>query len=132
MSSLSSSFQSLIVKMYRKAEEMEDSPLAEYKLGLCYEYGEGVEKDMSEAVKWYRKSAEQGYAQAQCNLGDCYYRGEGVRQDQKEAAKWYRKSAKQGFAKAQEQPKKRQVRKTSPADEFRKAMGLLPLGGSGK
>ena len=34
-----------------------------------YEYGQGVGKDEVEAVKWYRKSAEQGDARAQCNLG---------------------------------------------------------------
>ncbi len=35
---------------------------SEYQLGLCYYKGDGVEKDFSEAVKWYRKAAEQGFA----------------------------------------------------------------------
>ena len=55
----------------------------------------------SEAVKWYRKSAEQGYASAQDNLGDMYQYGYGVSQDFSEAVKWYRKSAEQGDALAQ-------------------------------
>jgi TPR repeat protein len=29
-------------------------------LGYCYKNGRGVSKDELEAVKWYRKAAEQG------------------------------------------------------------------------
>src|SRR5229473_6088037 len=60
---------------------------SEYRLGLCYYNGEGVAKDFSEAVKWYRKAAEQGFAKAQGYLGRCYARGEGVTQDFAEAVK---------------------------------------------
>ena len=48
---------------------------AQFGLGICYDFGKGVEKNPTEAVKWYRKAAEQGYAQAQCNLGGCYANG---------------------------------------------------------
>lgn len=41
-----------------------------------------------EAVKWYRKAAEQNYAAAQYNLGVCYSNGEGVTKDYVEAYKW--------------------------------------------
>ena len=58
-------------------------------------------KDYKEAVNWLRKSAEQGYADAQLDLGVCYDYGNGVPQDHKEAVKWYRKSAEQGNADAQ-------------------------------
>ena len=34
--------------------------------------GEGVPKNDAEAVTWYRKAAEQGYANAQFNLGYMY------------------------------------------------------------
>ena len=54
-----------------------------------------------EAIKWYRKAAEQGYADAQCNLGDMYYLGWGVPEDCEEAAKWYQKAARQGNIAAQ-------------------------------
>lgn len=53
-------------------------------------------KDQVEAVKWYRKAAEQGHASAQINLGVCYVNGDGVEKDQVEAVKWYRKAAEQG------------------------------------
>ena len=87
---------------YLKALEInENNKNAQYDLGLCYEYGRGVTQDYYEAVKWFRKAAEQGYANAQNNLGNCYYYGRGVTQDYYEAVKWYRKAAEQGDAYAQ-------------------------------
>lgn len=58
-------------------------------------------REYVEAVKWYRKAVEQGYARAQANLGVCYYFGRGVDKDQAEAVKWFRKAAEQGFGAAQ-------------------------------
>ena len=43
-------------------------------LGWMYESGHGVEQDDEQAVFWYRKAAEQGYANAQNNLGRWYER----------------------------------------------------------
>ena len=53
----------------------------------------GVAEDEEEAVKWYRKAAEQGYAIAQLKLADCYYHGNGVTKNYAEAVEWYRESA---------------------------------------
>ena len=69
---------------------------------MMYENGKGVVKDVTEAVKWYRKSAEQGDARAQSNLGIMYETGKGVSKDIAEAVKWYQKAAKQGYRDAQE------------------------------
>ena len=55
-------------------------------------------KDHVEAVKWYRKAAEQNYAEAQYNLGVCYTNGQGVAKDAVEAVKWFRKAAEQNHA----------------------------------
>ncbi|WP_052046260.1 tetratricopeptide repeat protein [Candidatus Paracaedibacter symbiosus] len=57
-------------------------------------------KDDTEAVKWYRKAADQGHAEAQFSLGYCYNNGEGVTKDYTEAVKWYCKAA-EGHAWAQ-------------------------------
>src|SRR5207247_4637589 len=76
---------------------------SEVELGLRYEQGEGVAKDQVEAVKWYRKAAEQNFALAQYNLGVFYQKGEGVEKDERqrlfggaedpvEAVRWYRKA----------------------------------------
>ncbi|WP_052102780.1 tetratricopeptide repeat protein [Porphyromonas gulae] len=66
-----------------------------------YNEGYGVSQDYSEAVKWYRKAAEQGNAHAQNNLGEMYEKGYGVSQDYSEAVKWYLKAAEQGNNEAQ-------------------------------
>ncbi|MGA9777156.1 MAG: tetratricopeptide repeat-containing serine protease family protein [Verrucomicrobiia bacterium] len=64
--------------------------------------GRGVAQDFAEAVKWYRKAADQNFAAAQYELGVCYMAGKGVpRDDKAEAAKWYRKAAEQNDADAQ-------------------------------
>ena len=62
---------------------------------------QGVAQDYAEAVKWYRKAAEQGYTYAQYNLGYCYAKGQGASLDYSEAVKWYKKAAEQGDARAQ-------------------------------
>ena len=41
-------------------------------VGVAYANGQGVGKDDAEAVKWFRKSAEQGYDEAQTELGFMY------------------------------------------------------------
>lgn len=50
----------------------------------------------TEAVKWYRKAAEQGDADAQFSLALCYEKGKGVKKDIPTAISWYEKSAAQG------------------------------------
>lgn len=88
------------VKWYRKAADQGVAG-AQFSLGVCYDFGDGVLQDHAEAVKWYRQAAAQGIAGAQNNLGNCYRDGHGVAQDQAEAIKWYRKAVVQGDARAQ-------------------------------
>ena len=38
-------------------------------LGGMYDNGHGVPQDYAQALTWYRKAADQGYAAAQFNLG---------------------------------------------------------------
>ncbi len=40
-----------------------------------YIKGDGVEQDYAEAVKWYKKAALQGFADAQFNLAAMYCEG---------------------------------------------------------
>ena len=63
--------------------------------------GQDVPQDIAEAVKWYRRAAEEGDANAQTKLGLMYDKGDGVPQDFAEAVKWYRRAAEQGNADAQ-------------------------------
>ena len=62
-----------------------------------YKEGEGVPQDYKEAVKWYRKAADQGSERGQYFLGLMYKEGEGVPQDYIQAHMWYNLSASQGF-----------------------------------
>lgn len=39
-------------------------PEAQYNLGVMYENGNGVKQNYEEAIKWYRKAADQGLAKA--------------------------------------------------------------------
>jgi TPR repeat protein len=66
------------------------------KLGEAYWTGDGVNKDKSEAVKWYRKAAEHGDVDAMCMLGEAYLDGDGVDEDKSETVKWFRKAAEHG------------------------------------
>src|SRR5260370_37955094 len=74
---------------------------SEVELGLRYLDGKDVPKNQVEAVKWFRKAAEQNFAAAQNKLGVCYGNGEGVAKDQVEAGKWVCKAAEQNIAEAQ-------------------------------
>ena len=70
-------------------------------MGACYASGRGVAKDDGEAVKWFRKAADQNDAKAQYMLGLSYAIGEGVVKDDVEATKWFHKAADQSVAAAQ-------------------------------
>jgi TPR repeat protein len=61
-----------------------------------YDYGRGVPQDFKMAVRWYRRSAEQGNDLAQRRLGLLYERGDGVPQDYVQAYKWYKLGAANG------------------------------------
>ncbi|MEM7072770.1 MAG: tetratricopeptide repeat protein [Pseudomonadota bacterium] len=78
-----------------------ENPQTWFERGLQYEKGDGVEQDYDQAVYWYRKAAEQGFAIAQSNLGWMYEVEKGVVRNYAQAPHWYRKAAKQGNALAQ-------------------------------
>ncbi|MCX6850909.1 MAG: tetratricopeptide repeat protein [Verrucomicrobia bacterium] len=84
----------------RVKAEMGDAK-AQLRLGFRYEEGEGVQKNMFEAVKWCRMAAERGYARAQIYLGIRYHVGSGMARDDAEALNWLRKPAEHGDAEGQ-------------------------------
>jgi TPR repeat protein len=59
-----------------------------------------VPQDDAEAVKWFRKAAEQGHAKVQYNLGVIYEMGRGVAGDDVAAYAWYSAAAASGHNKA--------------------------------
>ena len=87
-----------------KAEK--GDPEAEWKLGKIYcenQYektaGPGIEKDLDLSTKWYRKAAEQGFAQAQFDLALRLYLNR--KEDANEGLKWLREGAQNGAVDAQ-------------------------------
>jgi TPR repeat protein len=58
--------------------------------------GEGVPKDETEAVRWFRMAAEQDDADAQSLLGSMYALGRGVPVDYVEAYVWLSLAAARG------------------------------------
>lgn len=51
---------------------------------------------MSNAVRWFRRAATQGLAEAHNNLGSAYLEDSGVSADAGEAVHWFREAAEQG------------------------------------
>jgi hypothetical protein len=74
---------------------------AQASLGWMYHTGNGVKKDIQQALGWYTLAAAQGHAIAQNNLGVFYENGLGTIPDAKAAFEWYKKSATSGYAYAQ-------------------------------
>eukprot|EP00010_Vexillifera_abyssalis_P004079 CAMPEP_0201553498 /NCGR_PEP_ID=MMETSP0173_2-20130828/29851_1 /ASSEMBLY_ACC=CAM_ASM_000268 /TAXON_ID=218659 /ORGANISM="Vexillifera sp., Strain DIVA3 564/2" /LENGTH=51 /DNA_ID=CAMNT_0047964325 /DNA_START=15 /DNA_END=166 /DNA_ORIENTATION=- len=50
----------------QRAQQQE--AIHQFKLGVRYEHGRGIEKDMKEAARLYQLAAKQGFAMAQYNL----------------------------------------------------------------
>ncbi|RIB30117.1 kinase-like domain-containing protein [Gigaspora rosea] len=67
-----------------------------YKLGYCYEYGIGTEKDENQAFKYYKKSADMNNPKGIYQVGYCYYLGIGVEIYKHKAFTYYLKSAEAG------------------------------------
>jgi TPR repeat protein len=70
-------------------------------VGVCYHRGEGVTKNLSEAVKWLTQAAQQNWPESQYYLGCMSRDGDGVVKNAKEAFNWFQKAAVQGDVLAQ-------------------------------
>ena len=89
---------------------------AQQLIGFVLETGMSIPPrlDYAEAMLWYRKAAEQGYARAQTSIGDLFTHQNGIGVNYAEAMRWYRKAADQGFALA----------KTRMANNYTHALGV--------
>lgn len=71
-------------------------------IGHLYRWGQGVEKNVDQAIHWYRMAAEKGFSRAQANLAAIYLQGdEGTPVNYEEAHKWFAAAAVQNLAVAQ-------------------------------
>jgi len=79
----------------------DDSAAEDFKTGLRYYLGDGVDQDYEKAFNFFTQSADQGNSKAQLFLGECYDSGYGVTQDRAKAGQLFLKAAEQGLAEAQ-------------------------------
>lgn len=78
--------------------QQQSSSDRQFEIGLRYENGTGVEKNLKQAANWYRRAAEQGNTKAQFNLASLYEHGQGVKRNPQLAIKWYKEAAMKGVA----------------------------------
>ena len=69
---------------------------AQFEFARCYMSGLIVDRDTDEAIKWFVKSAQSGYVDAQLILGRVYSSGEDVEQDYEQSFYWYDMARKAG------------------------------------
>lgn len=81
---------------FEHAAKTQNHSAAQFNLGVLYERGEGVQKDLDAAVQWYEKAAHQNNAKAQYNLGFLLLEGFGVPKNPVAALQWLEKAAHQG------------------------------------
>ncbi len=77
---------------------------AQFKLGVLYSEGWGVEQNLDRAIYWYRRSAEAGLPKAQYNLAHVHLTrimsGRYTEEDVEQALHWFEKAAATGMARA--------------------------------
>lgn len=91
---LAQKYQLAITRLKPFAER--GSAKAQSYLGSMYESGRGVERNYTEAIRWFLMAAEQSDAYSQSHLGYLYEKRLGAGRDEKVAAQWYAKAAEQG------------------------------------
>ena len=73
---------------------------AQLQLGIAFEFGQGVDKNLDEAMHWYHVAADRADPVAQTNLAYLYETGAAGSANEGEAAKWYLRAAVSGFVRA--------------------------------
>lgn len=76
-------------------------PVAQYRMGMLYRFGWGVDRDFAAAREWFQKAAHKGNGSAASELGKIYKDGRGLDKDPAEAVKWFRIGAHDGLGIAQ-------------------------------
>ena len=77
-----------------------NDPAAEYELGARYAEGRGMPQSLPDAVRWFERAADAGFAPAQFRLASLNEKGEGMKKDVQAARRFYLAAANKGHAKA--------------------------------
>ena len=79
------------------ADNDKSTPSDFYYLGYIYQYGLGVNKDYSDAYKYYKKAVTDDNAMAYYQLATLYANGNGVNKNEVKALDYYNKSYQLGY-----------------------------------
>jgi TPR repeat protein len=103
-------------------------PRSQFIVAGAYMDGRGVDRDMEQALRWFRTSAENGHAKAAFILGFLYLEGLRIERDDAQALRWIRMAAEAGhpdalktleeFERSQGEPSLREALETATGQEF--------------
>ena len=88
-------------KVIRDAADMDGDLEVWWDIGVKYQTGDGVKKDLKKAIMWFEKAASRNYDNALVSLGELYYKGEGVKQDYKKAFELFNRALRRNIPSAQ-------------------------------
>ena len=75
----------------------QEFPPAMYELGRRYSNGSfGLQRDLSEAYRWFAKAAESGSVPAMVETADALFYGRGVAQNPRRGVEWAQRAAESG------------------------------------
>jgi Sel1 repeat len=77
------------------------NPIAQLRLAMLLEKGDGLPRDIRQAFAWYMKAAQAGEPGAQAEVGGYYEEAVVVPEDWYAAVQWYEQSAAQGWLKGE-------------------------------
>ncbi len=87
-------------KLIFEAEAEKGNAVGEFMLGVMNEQGFGIDKNVEEAIEWYRRAADRGMGSAAYNLSRFYQNGEGVERNMAEAVRYLTLAAEKGHGRA--------------------------------
>lgn len=78
------------------ASALEGDAAAQNALGEMFYYGDEIERDLDQAVFWFKEAAKQKHPDAMYNLGICFINGEGIEKNENTGKGFIRQAAKLG------------------------------------
>ncbi|MFC5077756.1 Sel1 repeat protein [Vibrio thalassae] len=90
------SFSSLASIAQLEQQAQLNNAEAQYRLGLAFETGEGVRRDLSLAAYWYQQASENGHRAATYNYAQALEYGRGIKSNHAKAVLLYTKLAVEG------------------------------------
>jgi TPR repeat protein len=88
------------IALLRRAAE-NGHPEAQYKISKLFEKGDGVTRNLTQALRWAQRAAMAGNCRAMHDVGVYFAQGEGAPRDEVAAFRWFRQAAEFGVADSQ-------------------------------